>query len=131
MVKDALYWTTRDRDPYLQYFSSPGQPIVYTQRSTLVAEGSAVLSPEQTYRLGAALDAIHKYFFSAYGAAGGWYALEVDWKFDDKRALGQPSRSSSRRGPIPAPSTRPLAAVVPPTEGAARPERWRYATFLG
>jgi hypothetical protein len=90
-------------EAYLQYFSSPGQPIVYTQRSTLVAEGSAVLSPEQTYRLGAALDAIHKYFFSAYGAAGGWYALEVDWKFDDKRALGQPSLFIKQARPYPRP----------------------------
>jgi hypothetical protein len=40
--------------------------------------------------LGIALDAIHKYFFSAYGSAGGWYALEVDWKFDDKLSPGSP-----------------------------------------
>jgi hypothetical protein len=87
-------------EAYLHYFNSPGQPIVYTQRSSLLAAGESVLSPQQTYRLGIALDAIHRYFFSAYGAAG-WYALEVDWKFDDKRVRGEPSLFIKQVRPYP------------------------------
>lgn len=90
-------------EAYLQYFGTPGQPIVYTQRSTLVADGQTVLDPEQAYRLGLALDAIHKYFLSAYGGAGGWYALEVDWKFDDKRVAGTPSLFIKQARPYPRP----------------------------
>jgi hypothetical protein len=90
-------------EAYLHYFQSPGQPIVYTQRSTLVEAGGAVLTPQQTFRLGLALDAIHKYFFSAYGSAGGWYALEVDWKFDDKRTPGEPSLFIKQARPYPRP----------------------------
>jgi pyruvate phosphate dikinase-like enzyme len=89
-------------EAYLQYFGTPGQPVVYTQRSTLVAEGQTVLDLEQTYRLGLALDAIHKFFLSAYGGAG-WYALEVDWKFDDKRVAGTPSLFIKQARPYPRP----------------------------
>jgi pyruvate,water dikinase len=44
-----------------------------------------VLSAEQLFELGTALDAIHRRFSPAYGRASGntgWYALEVDFKFD-------------------------------------------------
>jgi hypothetical protein len=90
-------------DSYLQYFNSPGQPVVYTQHSTLVPAGHSVLSEDQTQRLGIALDAIHKYFFSAYGSAGGWYALEVDWKFDDKLSPGSPRLFIKQARPYPPP----------------------------
>jgi hypothetical protein len=90
-------------EAYLQYFATPGQPIVYTQRSTLIEAGQTVLDPEQAYRLGLALDAIHKYFLPAYGNASGWYALEVDWKFDDKRAPGKPSLFIKQARPYPRP----------------------------
>jgi len=90
-------------EAYLQYFGMPGQPVVYTQRSTLLPEGQTVLNPEQAYRLGLALDAIHKYFLPAYGSAGGWYALEVDWKFDDKRVAGTPSLYIKQARPYPRP----------------------------
>jgi hypothetical protein len=90
-------------DSYLQYFNSPGQPVVYTQHSTLVPAGQTVLSESQTLRLGVALDAIHKYFFSAYGSKGGWYALEVDWKFDDKFSPGSPRLFIKQARPYPPP----------------------------
>lgn len=90
-------------EAYLHYFGSPGQPVVYTQQSSLVGAGGRVLSPDQIYRLGLSLDAIHKYFFTAYGNAGGWYALEVDWKFDDKLTLGQPSLFIKQARPYPRP----------------------------
>jgi hypothetical protein len=90
-------------DSYLQYFNSPGQPVVYMQHSTLVPDGQTVLSEDQTQRLGIALDAIHKYFFSAYGSAGGWYALEVDWKFDDKFSPESPRLFIKQARPYPPP----------------------------
>jgi hypothetical protein len=90
-------------ESYLQYFTSPGQPIGYTQRSSLVPDGGRVLSFEQTNRLGIALDAIHRYFYPAYGSGGGWYALEVDWKFDDKRIPGAPSLFIKQARPYPRP----------------------------
>jgi hypothetical protein len=90
-------------DSYLQYFNSPGQPVVYTQHSNLVAAGQTVLSEDQVLRLGIALDAIHKYFFSVYGSKGGWYALEVDWKFDDKFSPGSPRLFVKQARPYPPP----------------------------
>jgi hypothetical protein len=99
-------------EAYLHYFNSPGQPIVYTQRSSLVAAGAAVLSPGETYRLGVALDAIHEYFFPAYGALG-WYALEVDWKFDDKRTPGEPSLFIKQARPYPRPRYEAAGGCMP------------------
>jgi hypothetical protein len=99
-------------EAYLQYFRSPGQPIVYTQRSTLLPEGSSVLSLEQAYRLGFALDAIHRFFAPAYGKSG-WYALEVDWKLDDKRSPGEPSLYIKQARPYP-------RAVSPTAGGCGR-----------
>lgn len=77
-------------DAYLHYFHNPGQPVVYTQRSSLVPEGQTVLNASEVQRLGIALNAIHRYFASAYSEPGKWYALEVDFKFDDKFNPGQP-----------------------------------------
>ncbi len=88
-------------DAYLQYFYSPGQPVVYIQHSTLVAEGETVLDAEQVYALGVQLDAIHTFFRSAYGSDGGWYALEVDWKFDDKYTPGTPELFVKQARPFP------------------------------
>jgi hypothetical protein len=78
-------------DAYLQYFSSPGQPIVYIQHSTEVAEGDTVLTNDESYQLGVALDAIHSYFYSVYGESNAWYAMDVEWKFDDKYTPGTPA----------------------------------------
>jgi hypothetical protein len=99
-------------DSYLQYFNSPGQPVVYMQHSTLVPAGQTVLSEDQTQRLGMALDAIHKHFFSAYGSAGGWYALEVDWKFDDKFSPGSPRLFIKQARPYPPPRSETTAACL-------------------
>jgi hypothetical protein len=101
-------------EAYLHYFNSPGQPIVYTQRSSLLDAGASVLSLQQNYRLGLALDAIHKYFFPAYGGAG-WYALEVDWKFDDKRSPGEPSLYIKQARPYPRPRYEASGGCMPPS----------------
>ncbi|MFO0553951.1 MAG: PEP/pyruvate-binding domain-containing protein [Polyangiaceae bacterium] len=97
-------------DAYLQYFYTPGQPIVYIQHSNLVEPGQTVLTTEQAYRLGVALDAIHQYFFAAYGSVNDWYALEVDWKFDDKLTPGSPQLFIKQVRPYPGWNTEPSAA---------------------
>ena len=88
-------------DAYLQYFFSPGQPIVYIQHSTLLEEGETVLTGAQSYALGVQLDAIHSFFREAYGADGAWYALEVDWKLDDKYTPDEPIFYVKQARPFP------------------------------
>jgi len=46
-----------------------------------------VLTTTQTFTLGRALDAIHRRFSAAYGPGAGnlgWYAMDVEFKFDDE-----------------------------------------------
>lgn len=72
-------------DQYIQYFSSPNQPLVFLSHSSLVPEGDSVLKRAQSQELGAALQAVHDYFSPAYGPAAGntgWYAMDVEFKFD-------------------------------------------------
>lgn len=88
-------------DAYLHYFYNPGQPIVYTQHSSLVPEGESVLTADEAQRLGIALGAIHRYFASAYSVTGEWYALEVDFKFDDKFTPGSPRLFVKQARPYP------------------------------
>jgi hypothetical protein len=92
-------------DSYLQYFNSPGQPVVYVQHSTLVPAGKTVLSESQVSRLGIALDVIHKYFFKAYGVGNDWYTLDVEWKFDDKLTPGTPRLFIKQARPYPRPQS--------------------------
>jgi len=72
-------------DEFLYQFTYPGQPIIFLSHSSLIPKGTTVLTREQTFELGTALAAIHKRFSPAYGPESGnngWYALEVDFKFD-------------------------------------------------
>lgn len=76
-------------DQFLHFFSRPGQPVTYLARSSLVPAGRTVLTPAQVHELGVALDAIHQRFSPAYGPAAGntgWYAMDVEFKFDDMGA---------------------------------------------
>ena len=73
-------------DQFLYFFGNPNQPITFISHSNLIPEGETVLTPGQTHELGLALSAIHERFSAAYGPRAGhngWYALEVDFKFDD------------------------------------------------
>jgi hypothetical protein len=69
-------------DQFLYYFDRPGQPIVFLAHSNLVAPGNTVLTTAQTFELGAALQDIHTFFFAAYGSGAGFYAMDVEFKFD-------------------------------------------------
>jgi len=70
-------------DQFLYYYSFPNQPVVYIGHSNLIADGESVLTNSQIYALGTALSDIHMYFFEVYGASGGWYGMDVEFKFDD------------------------------------------------
>lgn len=79
-------------DQFLYYFSQPNQPTTYLTHSSIIPTGKAVLSNVQIHSLGVALDAIHKRFSPAYGPAAGntgWYAMDVEFKFDDEAAPGK------------------------------------------
>jgi hypothetical protein len=72
-------------DEIVYYHQLPGQPAVYLSHSSLVPKGTTVLTREQLYALGTALQTIHDYYSPAYGPAGGasgFYAMDVEFKFD-------------------------------------------------
>jgi hypothetical protein len=72
-------------DEIVYQFSYPGQPAIYISHSNLIADGETVLTRAQLYELGGALEAIHKRFMPAFGAPSGntgWYAMDVEFKFD-------------------------------------------------
>jgi hypothetical protein len=79
-------------DQILYYFGLPNQPVAYLSHSNLTAPGQNVLTTTQLHELGVALDAIHTRFSRAYGPASGnngWYAMDVEFKFDDQATPGQ------------------------------------------
>jgi hypothetical protein len=88
-------------DAYLQYFHDPGEPIVYIQHSTVVPAGETVLTAQESHDLGVALDAIHTFFQPAYGDTNDWYAMDVEWKFDDKYTPGSPTVFIKQARPFP------------------------------
>ena len=87
-------------DSYIHYFYNPGQPIVYIQHSTEIPDGETVLTTQESYDLAVALDAINTFFREAYDT-GGWYGLEVDWKYDDKYTPGTPTLWIKQARPYP------------------------------
>jgi Pyruvate phosphate dikinase, AMP/ATP-binding domain len=87
-------------DSYIHYFYNPGQPIVYIQHSTEIPDSETVLTTQESYDLAVALDAINTFFREAYDT-GGWYGLEVDWKFDDKYTPGTPTLWIKQARPYP------------------------------
>lgn len=74
-------------DEYLYYYSAPGYPQTYLSQSNLVDGGGHVLTPRQSFDLGNTLKLIHERFSPAYGPRAGntgWYAMDVEFKFDDE-----------------------------------------------
>ena len=81
-------------DQFLYYYSQPNQPVSYLAHSNQIPEGTTVLTAKQIHQLGMALDAIQNRFSAAYGPAGGndgWYAMDVELKFDDEADPTQPA----------------------------------------
>ena len=89
------------------FFSAPNQPVTYLTHSSLVPEGTTVLTPRQIYDLGTAMAAIHSRFSAAYGPAAGndgWYAMDIEFKFDDDDAPDQaPTLFIKQARPYPQP----------------------------
>ena len=69
-------------DQFLYYYQQTGSPIVFLAHSNLVDDGQTVLTAEETHELGTALQAIHQYFQGVYGSSGGFYGMDVEFKFD-------------------------------------------------
>jgi hypothetical protein len=88
-------------DAFLHYYYSPGQPVVYISHSNLIPLGQTVLTNQQINDLGRALSAIHTWFYPAYGADGGWYGMDVEFKFDDKLNPGTPELFIKQARPFP------------------------------
>ncbi len=79
-------------DQFLIYFGEPNQPTTYLTHSNIATMN--VLTAKQVHQLGVALDAIHTRFSPAYGPASGndgYYAMDVEFKFDDEAAPGMPA----------------------------------------
>lgn len=91
-------------DQFIYYYSLQGQPVVYLQQSNLVAKGERVLTPKQIHDLGVALQAIHQFFYPAYGATSqtGWYAMDTEFKFDGPEGE-EPILRVKQARPYPAP----------------------------
>jgi hypothetical protein len=82
-------------DQFLYYFYYSDRPTTYLGHSNLIPKGQTVLTPVQILELGTALDAIHQRFSAAYGpksGSTGFYAMDVEFKFDDEDAPGQPAK---------------------------------------
>ena len=93
-------------DQILYYFSQPNQPISYLTHSNIIDPGTTVLTARQVNSLGAAMTAIHNRFSPAYGPAAGntgWYAMDLEFKFDDQATPGAPTLYVKQARPYPDP----------------------------
>lgn len=68
-------------DQLLYYYDLPGQPIVYLDHSSLVADNQTVMSAAEIYLLGEQLSAIHSFYFEVYGDRS-FYAMDTEFKLD-------------------------------------------------
>lgn len=72
-------------DSFLYQYTFPNQPIIYYTHSNIIGEDETVLTKAQIQSLGAALATLNTRFQNAYGAADfSWWALDVEFKFDDE-----------------------------------------------
>ncbi len=78
-------------DSFLYYYYYPGQPITFFAHSSLVEEDETVLTTSQTYDLGRALDAIQEHFREYYYEPPAFYAMDVEFKFDDLDSGDEPT----------------------------------------
>jgi hypothetical protein len=88
-------------DQFLYYFELPGQPAVFIQHSNLVEEGETVLTIAEMYEMGEGLAAIHSFFQPVYGTSGGFYGMDVEFKFDDLDSGGEPTLWVKQARPYP------------------------------
>lgn len=88
-------------DQFLLYYDKANEPTDYLSHSNLVPKGwtenDTVLTRIQIHQLAVALKAIHERFTWAYGSVAtppnyGWYAMDVEFKYDDYENPGQPAK---------------------------------------
>ena len=70
-------------DSFLYYYSHPGQPTTYLSHSSFTLGDDTVLSHGEVHELGESLLAVHEAFAPHFEAAGGFYAMDVEFKLDD------------------------------------------------
>jgi len=90
-------------DQLLLLYDFPGQPIIYLANSNLVPPDEHVLTRAQILELGAALNAIHDFFFEVYGSddPDEFYAMDVEFKFDDDWGGDEPQLWIKQARPYP------------------------------
>lgn len=91
-------------DQFIYYLDTGTKKVI--THSSLVGEGESVLTPLQEHTLAVTLETIHVYFQKAYGnLAGnmGWYAMDVEFKFDDEATPGKPALFIKQARPYPDP----------------------------
>lgn len=101
VVKPAPGVTT---DQILYQYDRPGQPAIYLAHSNslLLGDDPSVLTGAQLFELGQSLSAIHSHFASAYGTTpGGFYAMDVEFKFDVVEPGGEPELFVKQARPYP------------------------------
>jgi hypothetical protein len=79
-------------DQFLYYFDQPNQPSPTCRTPAWSPPGATVLSSTQVHELGTALTPSTA-LLPAYGPASGndgWYAMDVEFKFDDEATPAQP-----------------------------------------
>jgi pyruvate, water dikinase len=80
-------------DQFVYYHTLPNQPISYLGHSNLLAEGETILNREEVYELGVALAAIHDRFTDYYFKLGGFYAMDVEFKFETATVFDEVCKS--------------------------------------
>ncbi|HKU38992.1 MAG TPA: PEP/pyruvate-binding domain-containing protein, partial [Polyangiales bacterium] len=81
-------------DSFIYQYEYNNMPVIYLTRSNLTPNGSNVLTARQINELGKSLSLIHAAFTDAYGPGVGtnaWYAMDVEFKYDDELNPGQPA----------------------------------------
>lgn len=81
-------------DSFIYQPTFPGMPTIYLTHSSIIDPGTTVLDAQQIFDLGKALTLIHDAFTTAYRPSGGtntWYAMDVEFKFDDDADPSQPA----------------------------------------
>jgi hypothetical protein len=86
-------------DSFLYYYYYPNQPTTYFSHSSLIPAGKTVLTTPQIYRLGQALEAIHQHFAQFYQSGSDFYAMDVEYKFDDDGTGGEPTLTIKQARP--------------------------------
>lgn len=97
-------WPGTTSDEFVINYTEEGQPVTYLSRSSMVAPGETVLTRAQLDQLSVALEAIHRRFAPAYGPAAGnqgWYAMDVEFKFDAPYPGAEPTLVIKQARPHP------------------------------